>query len=318
MLQERLSESAIGVLIGCGIGDAVGELAFTLRDRNDLMATAAHRPVIRYTDDTAMMIAVAEALVETGDIEPEDLGSRFARHYAAEPWRGYGPGPPKIFDEAARTGVGYVSVARNLYGGAGSFGNGAAMRVAPVGVAFHEDPNAVDEAARRSAMPTHAHPVGQDGAAVQAMAVALATGHHILDRTLDARHTAVRLRETAKTDAIREKMDIVVSALDGDWSPMATADAIGRSIAVAESMPFAVYAFLRSPEDSLNCQDIAVLNGGDRDTLGAMAMAISGAYLGPAGLRKVLTNRLERRDDLRALGERLATRFPARRSGAGA
>lgn len=310
MSDERLTESATGALLGCAVGDAVGELAFEMYDRNELMATAARLPVLRYTDDTAMTIALTESLIATGAMDAGDLGDRLARHYAAEPWRGYGPGPPKIFQEVERSGTTYAEAARRLYGGEGSLGNGAAMRVAPLGVALYDDLDWLYDAACASAEVTHAHPVGQDGAAVQATAVAIATAHHLAGSELDPAATAARLTATARTDHLREKMGLVERALAEDWSESQTADAIGRSVAVGESMPFAVYAFLRTPDDSLRTMDCAILNGGDRDTLGAMAMAIAGAYLGPKGLRKVLTNRLERRDHLVELGRQLAARFP--------
>lgn len=310
MSQERLTESAVGTMLGCAVGDAVGELAFELRSRNDLMATAARLPVLRYTDDTAMAIALAESLIATGALDAGDLGDRFARHYNAEPWRGYGPGPPKIFKAVAETGVRYAEAARSLYDGEGSLGNGAAMRIAPLGVALFDDLDRLYDAACASAEITHAHPVGQDGAAIQATAVAFATAHHVTGTALDPPATAARLTATARTESLQAKMGIVERALAEDWTAVQAADEIGRSVAVGESMPFAVYAFLRTPDDSLAAMETAILNGGDRDTLGAMAMAISGAYLGPQGLRKVLTNRLERRDHLNELGRQLAARFP--------
>ncbi len=308
---DRLTESAVGALLGCAMGDAVGEMAFKFKERSDLMATAARLPVLRYTDDTAMAIALAESLVACGQLDAADLGDRFARAYEAEPWRGYGPGPPRIFARVAETGVSYAEAARSLYNGEGSLGNGAAMRVAPLGVALYPDLDRLYDAACASAEVTHAHPEGQDGAAVQATAVALATAHHVAGTELDPSDAAARLRATARTENLQAKMDIVARALAEDWTPVQAADAIGRSVAVGESMPFGLYAFLATPGDSLRCMDVAILNGGDRDTLGAMAMAIAGAYLGPQGLRKALANRVERRDDLADLGRRLAQRFPA-------
>ena len=305
------AESAIGALLGCAVGDAVGELAFAYRERSDLMMAAAHMPLLRYTDDTAMAIALAESLIAAEGVDTEALGETFARHYAAEPTRGYGPGPPAIFAEAARTGASYTEAARSLYGGEGSFGNGAAMRIAPLGVAFHADSDTLYTMACRSAAVTHAHPIGQDGAAVLATAVALATAHHIAQETIAPKVFADRVRQAAQTALIEEKMAIVEDAIAEDWPATAVADAVGRSVAVPESMPFAVYAFLQTPEDSLACLNCAVLNGGDRDTLGAMALSIAGAYLGPQGLRKVLINRLEGRDRLIALGWQLAKCFGA-------
>ena len=66
-------------------------------------------------------------------------------------------------------------------------------------------------------------------------------------------------------------------------------------IEVALSMPFAIFAFLRHPQSFEETLFTAILHGGDRDTLGAMACAISGAYLGieaiPASWRRKLENR---------------------------
>ena len=64
------------------------------------------------------------------------------------------------------------AVAENMFPG-GSFGNGAAMRVAPVGLFFHADLDRLWEQARLSALPTRVHPLGIEGAQVLAMAVAL-------------------------------------------------------------------------------------------------------------------------------------------------
>jgi len=308
---DPLEEAAVGALLGTAVGDAVGELAFAHRDRSGLIALAASLPVLRYTDDTAMTLVLAAHLADQGAVLPEVLGAAFAEAYQAEPERGYGPGPPHLFAHVAATGEAYSEAARRLYGGAGSFGNGGTMRAAPVGLAYLDDPQALYEAACASAAPTHAHPLGQDGAAVQARAVALVTRARLDGRPLDPPADVARdLAGFARCETLKEKLASVARLLDEGAAPPAVADAVGRSVAVHESLPFAIYAFLASPEDSLTTLYTAILNGGDRDTLGAMAGALSGAYLGPAGLRKALTNRIEDRDALEAAGRRLAAAFP--------
>src|SRR5215470_14458508 len=59
-----------------------------------------------------------------------------------------------------------------LFRGQGSFGNGSAMRVAPLGAYFADDLERIHEQASLSSLPTHTHPEALAGAA----AVALATG----------------------------------------------------------------------------------------------------------------------------------------------
>jgi len=97
------------------------------------------------------------------------LGDTFRYNYQKEPWRGYASGPPTIFSMVERSGITYAEASSTLFGGSGSFGNGAAMRIAPVGLFFHNSLDLYGKACI-SASVTHAHPVGMDGAAVQARA----------------------------------------------------------------------------------------------------------------------------------------------------
>ena len=80
---------------------------------------------------------------------------------------------------------------------------------------------------------------------------------------------------------------------------------LGRTVAVHESMPFSVYAFLRHPRSFEECLFCAVLNGGDRDTLGAMSCAISGAYLGIEAIPEAWCSKLENRDYVEELALKL-------------
>nr|HEX4313649.1 ADP-ribosylglycohydrolase family protein [Kofleriaceae bacterium] len=62
--------------------------------------------------------------------------------------------------------------AQGLFGGRGSYGNGAAMRASPIGAYFRDDLERVRDEAVRSAEPTHAHADGVAGAVAVAVAVA--------------------------------------------------------------------------------------------------------------------------------------------------
>ena len=83
-----------------------------------------------YTDDGQMAIALTEALLA----HPEPTVDDYARAYVAdyEPWRGYGRGARRVLEALGR-GVAPAEAARACFPD-GSFGNGAAMRVAPVGL----------------------------------------------------------------------------------------------------------------------------------------------------------------------------------------
>ena len=73
-----------------------------------------------------------------------------------------------------RTGADWRNEAPAMFGGTGSFGNGAAMRVAPLGAFFADDPDAAVENAALSAQPTHTHIEGTAGAIAIALGAALA------------------------------------------------------------------------------------------------------------------------------------------------
>jgi len=293
-----------GGLLGTGIGDAIGELAFRRPTREGLTTEVEAREELVYTDDTAMAIGLAESLAERKGLDQTHLGDTFRDNYQREPWRGYASGPPTVFSKVEEKSVTYPEAARALYGGEGSFGNGAAMRIAPLGMVFYVEAD-LYERARLSAEVTHAHPVGIDGAAVQARAVASVVP---LDPSepFPVDDLLTMLVDTARTTEMGRKLSSVRDLLADNARPAEAARRLGMGVAVDRSQPFALYAFLRhtnSFEETLFC---AALNGGDRDTMGAMACAISGAYLGDDGIPEEWCRRLENRATIEALATRLA------------
>ena len=167
------------------------------------------------------------------------------------------------------------------------------MRVAPVGLLFHHAPDLYERAAASAAV-THAHPLGQDGASVQALAVAQAL--KLDPEEPFPRDTFLKdLRARTRTAELQEKLDLLGDLLSHGASAAEAARSLGRSVAVHESLPFALFAFLSHPDSYRDCLWCAVLNGGDRDTLGAMAGAVSGAYLGVAAIPPEWQKKLENR-----------------------
>lgn len=132
ILEDRFE----GSLLGLAIGDALGG-KFEARSADAIRARfpAADRLIaypqeeIWYTDDTQMAIGVAEALAERGEVVEEVLCRTFVANFV--PSRGYGRGARVVLD-AMEDGRDYRQVAEEHFPG-GSYGNGAAMRVAPVG-----------------------------------------------------------------------------------------------------------------------------------------------------------------------------------------
>ncbi|RLB25805.1 MAG: hypothetical protein DRG73_00715 [Deltaproteobacteria bacterium] len=294
----------LGGMVGSALGDAIGELAFQYRNKEDICIQLDRLKELRYTDDTAMSIGLAESLVKKGILDQQDLGETFRYNYEREPWRGYASGPPTIFSMVKQSGITYAEAARGLFGGTGSLGNGAAMRIVPVGLFFHDSSDLYEKACMSAAV-THAHPVGKDGAAVQARAVSLVVK---LDpnEAFSSRAFMDTLIDFSRTPEIEEKMRLIQKLINAQSPPSLAAEQLGQTVAVHESMPFALFSFLRHPKSFEDCLFCATLNGGDRDTLGAMACAISGAYLGIESISQSWRMKLENRSYIEDLALKLS------------
>lgn len=162
-------------LEGLSVGDALGDGFFrrTLYDQIERFAQEKRMPpgFREYTDDTNMALSVFSILRQFGTIDQDRLARSFAQHF--DPARGYGLGMYRMLPQVAR-GLPWRQLATLLFNGEGSFGNGSAMRIAPLGAYFADDLAQVVEQARLSAEVTHAHPEGIAGAIAAAVAAAIA------------------------------------------------------------------------------------------------------------------------------------------------
>jgi poly(ADP-ribose) glycohydrolase ARH3 len=277
-----------GCLLGLAVGDALGGLfesqpAYAIRSR---FATAEQliaypREELWYTDDTQMAIGVAEALVERAEIVEESLCRALVANYV--PSRGYGRGARAVLD-AMEDGRDYRSVATEHFPG-GSYGNGAAMRVAPVGLLFRDDRQRLWEQARLSALPTHLHPHGIEGAQLLALAVALCSTADTFDR--DGFLSALLV--ACESDEYRAKVEEAARVQTPD-----DLAALGNRIEALHSAPTAIASFALTPESFEATICNVIFLGGDTDTLAAMAGALSGAFLGRARLPSRLVGLLEK------------------------
>ena len=308
-----LGDRFLGSLLGLALGDAAcapfeGVHATAIwYDFGGAQKILSNHPVaeLACTDDTHMSIGVAEELIDHGTIDPGRLCRRFAAHY--DPSRGYGPGTRRILETFRNTDHGdWMSLATSVYPD-GSLGNGAAMRAAPVGLFFCNDLDRVIIEVERSALPTHTHPIGIDGARVIATAVALAAACE----SFDSGSFYEELVRRAQTDEFRRQL-----ARAAELGPTDSIGEFGNSLEANRSVTTAVACFTMSPGSYLGTIASALALGGDVDTLAAMAGAISGALLGIGALPSSLLAKLEEgplgRTFLLDLARRLYDRASAR------
>lgn len=299
----------VGCLLGQAVGDALGapyeglpaDNLFWGYGRPDELVKNPSGEKLFYTDDTQMMIGVAETLVEHGAIVEDDLCQAFASNY--DPRRGYGRGARRILETIADGGD-WRGLATTIFPG-GSLGNGAAMRVAPVGLLFGDDLDRVEKEAELSAAPTHVHPIGVEGARLMALAVALASR-----RPFERRSFYRELLGRCRTEEFRWQLRAA-----SRMSYHSQVSVFGNSLEAHRSVITAIACFTTCPDSYEDAVGKAIGLGNDTDTLAAMAGAISGAQLGIAAVPAALLERLEDgrrgRRYVRRLARKLHRRYQA-------
>ena len=293
-------EKVQGILFGTFVGDVLGA-RFEGQNPEQIppldMEFLTENSTGIYTDDTQMTISVLEEMVENGSIIQSSLQQRFQKRFSR--WRGYGGGMLEVI-EYWRSGIEVQSAAKKIYGGAGSFGDGAAMRIAPLSAFFDlgERDDLIEQIIKCSEI-THVHSYGISGAILQAYGVLLALNDVAVNDWLDY------FFELPIESAYKIKLESVIRALERQPSPQECAKIIGNSPEAMQAVPSAVYSVMRNHKSFADTISFAIGMGGDTDTIGAMAGAISGAKLGyseiPDKWIKMLENDFEGKDFINEL-----------------
>ncbi|MCC6464679.1 MAG: ADP-ribosylglycohydrolase family protein [Planctomycetes bacterium] len=269
-------------------GDAFGEFG---------AASPGHRTLRNgpwpWTDDTAMALGIVEVLTRQGRIDQDDLANVFARNYVNDPGRGYGPGQHKLLQQVSN-GRYWRDAGAALFAG-GSFGNGGAMRVAPLGAYFADDLGKVVEQAALATAVTHAHREGIAGGIAVAVAAAVAVG-------LEGKHPGPAellervIAHTPKGEVRAGLEKALGVGPENSAQTAATALGNGSRITAQDTVPLCVWLaakHLGSYEEALWQTAQA---GGDRDT----NCAIVGGILGARGDAIIPPEWLARREPLPA------------------
>lgn len=230
-------------MIGAIAGDIIGSVyeARPIKSKDFPLFS----PKSRFTDDTVLTVAVADAIMSG-----RPYADVFLEYFGLYHHVGFGP----TFQKWAR------SADHAPYK---SWGNGSAMRVSPVGWAFDTLDEVLGEA-KRSAVVTHDHPEGVKGAQAVAVAVWLA-------RWLGHDHET--MEGTIRGQISRQSGYFLDETLD-DIRPTYAFD-----VSCQGSVPQSIIAFLEatSYEDAVRN---AVSLGGDADTMACIAGGIAEARYG--------------------------------------
>jgi hypothetical protein len=177
----------------------------------------------------------------------------------------------------------------------GSFANGGAMRICPLGIAFRNaTATEMYAAVEEAVMSTHVHPEAVDGAFCVAMAVGQAMQ---TDTALDIpaliRNT---LLPTCQSPRMRDRLAAVLAELADTKSDRAAAAVISDEtfqISAVNAVALVLFMAARYISDPATAVARSISLGGDTDTLACMVGGIMGALHGTAWLRPDWLSELE-------------------------
>jgi ADP-ribosylglycohydrolase len=309
---KELRSRCVGTIAGFAIGDAMGMPAeFLGRDQilryygnpisGFIKAHSGHAsdflPKGSYTDNTQTMLATAECLIECKRMDPARQADALLSWYLNTV-------PHRTPARANLRACKHLSAGRP-WNKSGVFSSGcsAALRMPPIGIAFHKRAETLTRAALDGCVITHNEPRARAGSVGVAYLIArllqsnerswpgdqvLETADHIAH--LDPDLSAV-LRWTTQIVHLR---------------PEEALFEIGTSSDSLEAIPAAVYCFLKYPKN-FSSAVLAAVNAGDAaDSIGALTGSFLGAWNGVGIIEKIWLSEIENSDVLIGIGESLA------------
>lgn len=313
------------VLLGKAIGDSLG-MQFETKNWNDPAILGwdgrSYGPSDwhklgsgQWTDDTGMALALTHSLIDNGaswfpGYRPERTADYYLEWYKGPTFRGAGQTTRRALENLKNGMPWYES------GELGALGNGTAMRIAPLGVFYKDEPSKLIKAAKLDAIITHDSHEAQQGSIAIALAVSLLLNGVKKEEILESIRRVIEpsrlldnlnLIATNKTihDTIKNKdYDITLDRKGGNR--VISQLILGNKYTSIEAVARAFYVFVATrsfPE----AMELAIRGGGDTDTVAAMVGALCGAYYGLEGIPESYITPLEDHDKILKLDEELTT-----------
>ncbi|MBD0740568.1 ADP-ribosylglycohydrolase family protein [Streptomyces sp. CBMA29] len=261
---------AVASLRGLAVGDALGSQFFVPANYPALQNSQLPPGTWGWTDDTEMACSVVAVLIKHGRVDQDALAHSFAEHHDFD--RGYGPAVNRMLRLIRQEGGDWRELAADLFNGQGSWGNGAAMRVAPLGAWYAGDAVQATHQAEISAYTTHQHREAVVGAMAVAAAAALVADPMGPEAPSDLLGAVLDLVPRSAVHAgIRRARDML------DYADVATVAAVlgcGRRTSAHDTVPFALWAAARHLDDYEQAFWATARAGGDVDTTCAIVGGI--------------------------------------------
>jgi ADP-ribosyl-[dinitrogen reductase] hydrolase len=280
---DILQRAIAGCLLGTAVGDALGlpvEGLSRARQRRLFGAITSYRFLFgrgMVSDDTEHAVLVAQALIASGG-DPDLFRAALARRLRV--WLLMLPAGIGL--ATLRAGLKLLVGVPPTRSGVFSAGNGPAMRAALLGVAFPNDPEKLRLLVHHSSRMTHTDPKAELGALAIAVA-AQAPG----DDPMPILRTVLPSGNADADELLRLLCLASASAARGETT-LSFAESMGIAQGVSgyvyETVPVALHAAFRYPNDFRAAILGVIACGGDADTTAAIAGGIVGARVGVDGI----------------------------------
>lgn len=331
-LQNRFRGALLGVLVGDCYGASFEfkpvEPTTLLEEIRNLMKS--DKVVMKFTDDTAMTKSTCRSLLENKGFVASHLARAYSESFFKEPLRGYGQAVKTVFSQLRDSHYKKpFEPASQQFNGNGSFGNGAAMRCCGIALFAHKnklDDRQTMELVENCSRITHTHLYGINGAILLVQAI-----RHVLtieDDSLEENEFLDHMIKTMSsiedktndytfTEKLRTIKRVVeqLSITGKDVNQKDIVYLLGNDVSAQNSVPLAIYSFIRGnskfndsyklDNEFLRTLHWSISCGGDTDTIGSMACALSGAYLGVKKITESLYNKCEGWEEMISLADKL-------------
>ncbi|MCR4428562.1 MAG: ADP-ribosylglycohydrolase family protein [Caldiserica bacterium] len=304
---EKFQEKVQGAFLGFALGDAMGmpvkglspqEANLFFKDgispRDGVKLKAG-----QFTSHTLMLLKTTESFLEKGGFDPQDIAQRALAVFDEGIFRGMGSSTQAALKRIKR---GLPWQKAGDYGPL-AIGRGALMRTLPVALWTIFHPEKVQEMAATAAMITH-----QSDEAISsslAFAIALQDAFQGQIRGLFSR-CLKEVKGTRTFIKLKQAQDLLRRRV----SPPEAIQTLGNSGTASEVVSSAIYSFYYFPSSFRDVLSGPLLAGGDAPAVGAIAGALSGAYLGLSKIPGEWLNLLEKKEEILSLSERFAEKIP--------
>jgi len=297
MTKEQVS----GCLFGGAVGDALGmpfeEIPLSKRLElygNDpvsdfipgkpYMLRQRIVPAGSVTDDTEMVLATAESIIENNAVLLPDVGRSLLKWIRREQeWLNRGMQSRNIGNTTREAIEKFAETSDPRNCGIPSGGCGAAIRISPVALCCYNDFDLLSTAVLDVSQLTHKNPnelLAEEGA----LCIAASIRHLLRNGTVEG--LLDYLGSLVKIDMFKSQLTILRDGLREGWNVEFAAESLGTgpSYLASEVVPLAIFVFLRNHESFedtvIEVANISAPAGVDADSIASLAGALSGCYLG--------------------------------------